>query len=378
MTFFDELCSAIPIPDDCEKMIARASEPAVERALSQAELRSSDFAALLSPAASRYMERMAGRAHDKTLHNYGPNILLYAPLYLSNYCVNYCVYCGFSAAHELPRRKLDLKEVEQEAQAIAATGLEHLLILTGESKQHSPVSYISECMSVLRRHFSSVSIEVYPLTEDEYGELITSGIDGLTIYQETYDPAIYAEMHPRGPKREYRFRLEAPERAAQAGIRTVNVGPLLGLAHWQAEVYAAGLHAGYLQRKFPEVEISVSLPRMRPECGGFEPRFPVSDREMVQAMLALRMFLPRVGITVSTRESAELRDNLIRLGVTKMSAGSSTEVGGYAASGRGVGQFEVSDHRSVSEMRQVIASKGYKAVLKDWHDIGPKTSRRHS
>jgi 2-iminoacetate synthase len=189
------------------------------------------------------------------------------------------------------------------------------------------------------------------------------------MYQEVYDETVYSRLHPKGPKRDYRFRLEAPERAGEAGIRAVGIGPLMGLNDWRREVFFAGLHAAYLQKRFPDVEISVSFPRMRPQFGDYRPESPVSDRDLVQAIVALRLFLPRAGITMSTRERPELRDNLVRLGVTKMSAGSSTEVGGHTGAVGSVGQFEISDKRSVAEMRRTIAALGYKPTLKDWHDL---------
>ena len=306
---------------------------------------------------------MAQTARRLTLQHFGHTIQLYTPLYLANYCVNYCVYCGFNAANDIPRRQLTLEEVELEARAISRSGLQHLLVLTGESREHSPVSYIKDCVIILRKYFSSISIEVYPLSRKEYAELIAAGIDGMTIYQEVYNQEVYSRLHPRGPKRDYRFRLESPERAGQAGIRAINIGALLGLYDWRSEVFLTGLHAAYLQKKFPEIEISVSFPRMRPQYGNYQPESPVSDRDLVQSILALRLFLPRAGITISTRERSELRDNLVKLGVTKMSAGSSTAVGGHTDAVDGLGQFEISDKRSVDEMRKVISGHGYKAVL---------------
>jgi len=274
-------------------------------------------------------------------------------------------------ANDIPRRKLTLHEVELEAQAISGTGLQHLLILTGESRQHSPVSYIADCVSVLRKYFSSISIEVYPLSIEEYAELISAGIDGITIYQEVYDQQIYERVHPAGPKRDYSFRLAAPERAGAAGIRTINIGALLGLNDWRREVFFTGIHAAYLQNKFPDIEIGVSFPRMRPQFGDFKPGYEVSDSDLVQSIAALRLFLPRVGITISTRENAFLRDNLLKLGVTKMSAGSSTAIGGHTDAIDSVGQFEISDRRTVKEMREIISKAGYKPILKDWHDLNP-------
>ena len=344
----------------------------VARALSRPEPQPRDLLALLSPAAISFLEQTAQLAHWGTLQNFGHTILLYTPLYLSNYCINHCVYCGFNASNKFERRKLELSEVEREAEEISRTGLEHVLVLTGESRIHSPVSYVKDCVSLLTKYFSSISIEIYPLTGSEYAELVSAGVDGLTIYQEVYDPAIYDRVHPGGPKREYRFRLEAPERAGNSGIRTINIGPLLGLADWRTEAFTAGIHAAYLQRRFPDVEISISAPRMRPHLGGYQPQFPVSDKELVQVITALRLFLPRAGITVSTRESPGLRDNLVKLGVTKMSAGSSTAVGGHTGATGDIGQFEISDHRSVGEVKTAISRQGYKAIFKDWHSLGPR------
>ncbi len=367
MTFYDEI---LKLKDtDYPAVFERVTPSQISKILATTELQSQDFLALLSPEAGFAVEEIAQAAHRLTLQHFGHTIMLYTPLYLANYCVNHCVYCGFNAANNIQRRKLTLTEVELEAKAITETGLQHLLILTGESREHSPVSYIKECVTILRRYFSSIAIEIYPLSTEEYAELIAAGVDGLTIYQEVYDEKIYRQVHPRGPKRDYRFRLEAPERAGQAGIRTINIGALLGLGEWRSEVFLAGMHLAYLQKKFPEIEVSISFPRMRPQFGNYQPEFPVSDRSLVQSILALRLFLPRAGITISTRESAALRDNLIRLGVTKMSAGSSTAIGGHTDAKDSIGQFEISDKRSVDEVRQTITKLGYKPVLKDWHDL---------
>ncbi len=368
MTFFDEIAGLKNT--DFAAFFSQTTPQQISNILARSELQSQDFLALLSPRAAVSLEEMAQAANRLSLQYFGRTILLYTPLYLANYCVNHCVYCGFNATRDIPRRKLTLAEVDAEARVIAATGLEHLLVLTGESRRYSPVSYIKECVVVLRKHFSSISIEVYPLKTEEYADLISAGVDGLTVYQEVYDEKVYARVHPRGPKRAYRFRLQAPERAGQAGMRAINVGALLGLHDWRSEVFFAGVHAAYLLKKFPDIEVSVSFPRMRPEFGGYKPESPVSDRDLVQGMLALRLFLPRAGITISTRESSELRDNLVRLGVTRMSAGSSTMVGGHTDGKDSVGQFEIADRRSVDEMRQAISRLGYKPILKDWHDLG--------
>lgn len=349
--FFNAINSA-----DIKKIIARGCKG------------ETDYLKLLSPQAEDYLEDMAQKAQRLTIQNFGRVILLYTPMYLSNYCVNHCLYCGFKADNSLHRKKLSLAEVEAEAKIIAATGLKHILVLTGESRIKSPVSYIRECVEVLKNYFTSISIEVYPLQEGEYAELIVAGVDGLTIYQEVYDEKVYAQLHPAGPKRDYLFRLEAPERACRAGIRTVNVGALLGLNDWRTEAFIAGLHANYLQKMFPAVEVSISVPRMRPYPGGLGPRTEVSDKNLVQYMQAYRMFMPRGGISVSTRERAALRDRLIGLGATKLSAGSCTAVGGRFDDGSTV-QFEISDHRSVDQMAKAIYSLGYQPVYKDWQMI---------
>jgi len=348
-----------------EGFFARVVGVDIEKTITKNRLNERDYLALLSPAAENNLEEMARKAHRLTVQHFGRVILLYTPLYLSNYCVNHCVYCGFQVNNRIERKKLTPAEVRKEAEIIAATGLKHVLVLTGESRKDSPVSYIGECVDILKEYFTSISIEIYPLEEHEYAELISARVDGLTIYQEVYDEEIYAYMHPAGPKRNYRFRIEAPERACRAGMRTVNVGTLLGLNQWRTEAFFTGLHADYLQNKFPEVEVSISPPRMRPHLGGFQPRVEVSDKNLVQYMLAFRLFMPRGGITISTRERAELRDHLVNLGATKMSAGSCTAVGGRSEY-YSTGQFEISDGRSVSEMAGMLYSQGYQPVYKDW------------
>jgi 2-iminoacetate synthase len=353
---------------------ARAHE-AARRAISSESPSVDDLAALVSRASGGLLEEMASRAAAITLRHFGRTIQLYAPLYLSDHCDNECVYCGFSSGNAAERKRLTASELEREAQFLSSEGMRHVLILTGESRSMSPVSYIRDCVGILHRYFSSISIEVYPLTQDEYRSLAGDGVDGLTIYQETYDEARYKKLHGSGPKSDYAFRLGAPERAAAAGMRSVNIGPLFGLGDWRREAFLAALHAKYLQDAFPGVEMGVAVPRMRPHAGPYRPEFDVTDRDLVQAICALRIFLPRFSITVSTREEAVLRDNLIGLGITRMSAGSSTRVGGYAAHTRdtprtgAAGQFEISDERSVAEVAGMLQSKGYQPVFKDWMRI---------
>ncbi len=351
------------------ELIASSSEADVLRALDVESPDEAGFRALLSPAAVPSLEAMARRAGELTARHFGRTVSLYAPLYLGNYCENECVYCGFRRSAAMARRKLSYSEVEEEGRALAASGIRHVLLLTGESRVQTPVEYIGACAGILKERFGSVSVEVYPLEAAEYGELVRAGADGLTLYQETYDEALYARLHRAGPKRDFRYRLDAPERACRAGMRAVGVGALLGLADFRREVFFAGLHADYLQRACPAAEISVSLPRLRPQGAGFAPGACVSDRDLVQAMAALRLFLPRAGITVSTREPAELRRNLIGLGVTRMSAGSRTGVGGYAAAEKSPGQFSVADASGVEEVKAMIRGRGFHPVMKDWQRL---------
>jgi len=341
----------------------------IQRALSKTTINEMEYLTLLSPRASNYLEKMARKAHRLTIQHFGRTMQLFTPMYLSNFCSNHCVYCSFSARHNYMRKKLTLEQVDAEAKYIAATGLKHILILTGESPKHSPVSYIEDCVKVLKRHFDSIAIEIYPLEMEDYNRLVDAGVDGLTVFQEVYNEETYQPLHPRGPKKNYRFRLDTPERGCRAGMRNVNIGALLGLENWRQEAFFTGLHADYLQDKYLDTEISVSIPRIRPNVGGFTPKYDVQDRHLVQVILALRLFMPRCGITLSTRESPDLRDNLVPLGITKMSAGVSTEVGGHTEDSSGTGQFEISDQRSVPEIKEMLLSKGYQPVCKNWEPL---------
>ena len=366
MSFFDLLCKFKNL--DYDEFFAQVTSETIQRVITKNRLNEMDYLTLLSPAAEKHLEELAQKAHRLTIQHFGRVIFLYTPMYLANYCINQCVYCGFQAHNKLERKKLTPTEVEQEAKIISSTGLKHILILTGESRYHSPVSYICECVEALKKYFTSISIEIYPLEEEEYTRLVAAGVDGFTMYQEVYDEKIYAELHPAGPKRNYHYRLNAPERACRAGIRTANVGALLGLNQWRIEAFCTGLHAEYLQRTFPDVEISISPPRMRPQLGGFMPPTEVTDKNLIQYMLAFRLYMPRGGITISTRERPQLRDRLIRLGATRMSAGSCTAVGGRSDS-ESTGQFEISDERSVIEMARMLYSQGYQPVYKDWQMV---------
>jgi len=352
-----------------EKMIGAKNDNAVQRALTVAAPGPEDFMALLSPAAEPYLEAMAKKANRLTVQHFGRTIQLFTPLYLANYCTNHCVYCGFNTNNRIPRSQLTLDELAVEARAIAATGLKHLLILTGEAPKRAGVDYLEACIKVLAPLFPSVSIEVFPMDEADYARLIRAGADGLTMFQETYNEQLYAQLHPAGPKRDYAYRVEAPDRGARAGMRVVNIGGLLGLDDWRREAFITGMHAAHLLRTYPGTDIAVSLPRMRPHAGCYTPACIVEDRHLVQIMTALRLFLPRVGVTISTREAPSFRDNILPLGVTRMSAGVTTAVGGHTKSEGQVGQFEISDSRSVIEMSEALRARGYQPVYKDWEPI---------
>lgn len=338
----------------------------VERALHAERLGPEELQALLSPAAAAFLEPMAARAHRVTLQRFGNNILLYAPLYVSNLCTNGCRYCGFSAGNTMPRRTLTLDEVEREARVLHDQGFRHILLVTGEAQGKVTNDYLAACARRIRHLFSSISIEVWPMQTDGYREMVEAGVDGLTIYQETYDRALYAEMHPYGNKRDYDFRLLTPERGGAAGIRRIGLGFLLGLGQFRVEAFFLGLHALHMSRHYWRTLVSVSFPRIRPADGGFAPLHPVSDRNFVQLICALRLLLPDAGLVLSTRESAQLRDNLLPLGITQMSAGSCTAPGGYAEKDDSGRQFAIDDDRSPEEVARVIRAHGYEAVWKDW------------
>lgn len=355
-----------------DERLAAVTDADVARALAATAPTGEDLLALLSPAAAPHMEAMARKANRLSLQYFGRTVHLFTPLYLSNFCTNHCVYCGFNTNNRIPRSQLTLEQVEAEARAIAATGLKNLLILTGDCRAKAGPDYLHACMGVLNRYFPSVSIEIYAMTESEYADLVRDGVDGMTMFQETYDEALYPSLHPRGPKSDYRFRLDAPERACRAGMRVVNIGALLGLADWRHDALLTGLHAAWLMERYPETDIAASLPRMRPHAGAYQPATVVSDRDLVQVLLAFRIFRPRLGVTISTREAAGFRENLLPLGITRISAGVSTAVGGHAqkdGEAEDVGQFEISDHRSVDEMCAVIRERGFQPVFKDWEPI---------
>ncbi len=326
-----------------------------------------DYLKLLSIGDMDVLETMARRARSLTEQYFGKMILLYAPLYLSDYCGNGCLYCGYSAgADPYERKKLGIGEMRVEMAALKESGLDSILLLTGGDRVHSPVSYIADAVAIAAEYFSEVLLEIYALKTEEYETLCRAGASGLTLYQETYDRDWYGWVHPYGEKRDFDFRLEAPERAISAGLKHINIGPLLGLGPAVRDMFMAGIHGDYLQRAYPDVELCLSFPRMRPVASMLQTADTVDDIRLVRFILATRLFLNRAGISISTRENAWMRDHLVGLGMTRMSAGSRTTVGGYALPSQRPGQFDIDDARNVPEVMTMLRARGYRPEFTNW------------
>ncbi len=348
-------------------LVDAASPADVERALRSPRRSLDDFAALLSAPAAARLEDLAQLAHQTTLRRFGRTIHLFAPLYLSSECVSTCTYCGFSAANQIARRTLSPEEVLAEARALTARGFRHLLLVAGEHARIVSKDYLVECVRILAPEVPSISVEVQVWDTDTYRRLVRAGCEGLVVYQETYDRTTYAGVHLKGKKRNYDWRLAALDRGAEGGMRRLGLGALLGLhPDWRYEALAVAAHAHALLRRAWRCEVSLSLPRLRPAAGGFEPADPVDDRHFVQLLCALRLLLPDVALVLSTREKPDFRDAVLRLGVTHLSAGSHTEPGGYADPSDAEPQFRTSDNRSPAEVADLLRANGYDPVWKDW------------
>lgn len=339
----------------------------VARALATDHPTPADFAALLSPAAAHRIEDLAQAAHRITVRRFGRAVRLFAPLYLSNECVSVCTYCGFSAGNEIARRTLTPPEAEVEAKALADRGFRHVLLVSGEHARIVSKDYLVDTVAALAPHVPELSLEVQVWDTDTYRRLVAAGCDGLVVYQETYDRSTYGEVHLKGKKRNYDWRLAALDRGADAGMRRLGLGALLGLHDdWRHDAVALAVHARSLIKRWWRCEVSVSFPRLRPAAGGYEPADPVDDAALVQLVCAMRIALPDVGIVLSTRERPELRDAMLPLGVTTMSAGSHTEPGGYASPSDAEPQFAISDARTPAEVAAMLRGAGYDPVWKDW------------
>ena len=334
-----------------------------------------DFKALLSPAAEPFLEQMAQRARLETSKHFGNTVYLFTPLYIANYCENYCVYCGFNCYNHIKRMKLSMEQIEKEMKVIADSGMEEILILTGESRGQSNVEYIGEACKLARKYFRMVGLEIYPVNTDEYKYLHECGADYVTVFQETYDTDKYEQLHLLGHKRVWPYRFDAQERALRGGMRGVAFSALLGLSDFRKDALASALHVYYLQRKYPHAEMSLSCPRLRPIINNDKINpLDVHEKQLCQVLCAYRIFLPFVGITVSSRESAEFRNGIVKIAATKVSAGVSTGIGDHESkyTGKetddvqGDEQFEIDDNRSLDKMYKDIAEEGLQPVLNDY------------
>ena len=347
----------------------------VKNALNKDSLTFYDYGALLSPAAENMLEESARRAKYETRKHFGNSISLYTPLYISNYCENNCTYCGFNCKNKISRGKLSFDEIDFELKTIAETGLEEILLLTGESRKQSDVEYIGEAVKLSKKHFTTIGLEIYPLNTDEYAYLHKCGADFVSVYQETYNPDIYSTYHVSGPKRVYPYRFNAQERAVKGGMRGVSFGSLLGLGDFRKDAFATGIHAYYLQQKYPRAEIAFSVPRIRSyinsiNSGEESNSNVVREKQLFQVLLAYRIFMPYASIAISTRERAGFRDNIIGLAANKISAGVKVSVGGHGTEQKGDEQFEIADTRDVSQIHAMITDKGLQPVYTDYIRLG--------
>jgi 2-iminoacetate synthase len=371
-----------------------ASTQAARASMDKTHLSLNDFAYLISPAGAELLEPLSRRSQRMTQQRFGKVIRLFAPLYLSNECVNSCQYCGFSRDNPILRVTLTPEEVRREARALLAQGFRNILLVSGEHPKFVSTDYMAQCVGLLHEEVPSISLEVGPMETDEYRALVRAGAEGLVVYQETYDRAVYATMHTAGPKKDFAWRMETPERAYAAGFRRIGIGALYGLGDWRLEAISVAAHAAYLLRTCWKAQLTISLPRLRPCAGEFQPLTHLSDRELVQLVCAFRLMFPDVGLVLSTRESPKLRNGLVPLGITLISAGSHTEPGGYTGAGQeklhhtergrivelgasewaspnhrpvtATSQFQIADERSPHEVADLIRQLGYEPVWKDW------------
>ena len=338
----------------------------VELALSKKKCTLDDLMALLSPAAEAYLEEFAAKSRALTIQRFGKTIQLFAPIYLSNECLNVCTYCGFSFGNKIPRKTLTEAEMKTEFEFLKAEKFEHVLLVTGEDAIHANPKYISDSIAIARRYFADVSIEVQPLGETEYSMFKDSGCDAVLVYQETYNPETYKTYHLKGKKANYTNRLDTPDRIGKAGINKIGLGVLLGLSDWRTDAFFLAVHLNYLEKTYWQTRYSISFPRLRPAEGVEKVDHPVSDKQFVQLLCALRIFDHEVEMSLSTREPEYMRNHLINMGVTSMSAGSKTNPGGYSASPETLEQFEISDDRTPEQILALIQQQGYEAVWKNW------------
>jgi 2-iminoacetate synthase len=355
--------------DEVKSRLEKVTLSDVERSLQKNNKTIEDFLNFLSPVAAQKLELMAKMTQQLTQKRFGKTIQLYAPLYLSNECQNICTYCGFSLDNSIKRKTLSDTELMIEASVLKSMGVNHVLLVSGEANKTVGIDYFLNAVRLLKPHFANISIEVQPLSEEEYQQLHDAGVNAVLVYQETYHQEVYKEYHPKGKKSNFNFRLETPDRIGKAGIHKMGLGVLLGLEDWRVDSFFNALHIDYLQKQYWMSKYSVSFPRLRPAEGIIEPNFIMSDRDLLQLICAYRIWNEDLEISISTRENEKFRDNIISLGATAMSAASKTNPGGYAVDKESLEQFETSDERSMDEIKSIIRKVGYDPVMKDWDTV---------
>ncbi|WP_104382345.1 2-iminoacetate synthase ThiH [Sphingobacterium sp. HMA12] len=365
MTDFKELLAQYRWKD-VQTKIYGTSDRDVRHALDRDNLTLNDFLALISPAATPYLEQMAVKAQQITQRRFGKTIQLYAPLYLSNECQNICTYCGFSMDNKIRRKTLNNTELLLEAMALKSMGVNHVLLVSGEANKTVEINYFLRAIELLKPHFAQISIEVQPLELAEYQLLQTAGVYAVLVYQETYHREVYRKYHPKGKKSNFDYRLDTPDRIGQAGIHKIGLGVLLGLEDWRVDSFFTAAHIAYLQKNYWQTRYSISFPRLRPAAGSVAPNFHLSDKHLLQLICAYRLWNENLEISISTRENESFRDHIIPIGVTTMSAASKTNPGGYVVDPQALEQFEVSDERDMETIKNQIRKKGYAPVMKDW------------
>ena len=352
--------------DTLEKEIYEVTSEEVASVLLKDKIALEDFKALISPAAKPFLEEMAQRSHALTKKRFGNTIQMYIPMYLSNECHNICTYCGFSMTTKIRRKTLNDKEILQEVAHIKSLGYDHILLVTGEANNTVGVSYIKHAIELIRSQFANITIEVQPLDQNEYEILKEAGLYAVLVYQETYHKATYKVHHPKGKKSNFDYRLDTPDRLGKAGVHKIGLGALFGLEDWRVDSFYTALHLKYLEKTYWKTKYSISFPRLRPHEGEVQPKVEMTDSDLVQLICAYRLLDEDVELSMSTRESQVFRNNIIKLGITSISAESKTNPGGYAVEKTSLEQFEISDERPTHEIKEMIQSQGYEVVWKDW------------
>lgn len=352
--------------ENIKSKIYQITSTEVEQSLAKTKRNLDDFLALISPAAQAYLEQMAQLSHQLTKKRFGKTIHMYAPLYLSNECQNICTYCGFSLDNKIKRKTLTDSEIKLEVGALKKAGFDHVLLVTGEANYTININYFLNAIDVIKEQFSIISVEVQPLSTEDYERLHQAGVYSVLVYQETYHQEVYKQYHTKGKKSNFDHRLETPDRVGLAGIHKIGLGVLLGLEDWRTDSFFNALHLDYLQKTYWQTKYTVSFPRLRPAEGVIKPNFIMDDKDLAQLICAYRLWNEDLEISLSTREDEKFRNNIIPLGITSMSAGSKTNPGGYVVDPQSLEQFEISDERSSFEIASIISNSGYEPVWKDW------------